>query len=146
MIYWFTGQSGAGKTVLSTLLKKRLEDDNGEEVFHIDGDDLRTIIINKDYSKEGRYNNIRTAQNIALFINTKGHNVVVSLMSPYKELREEFKSRADVTEIYVHTSDIRGRENFHVADYEPPTENFIDIDTTGISPEDSLKQILERLY
>ena len=35
MIYWFTGQPGAGKTVLATALKQQLND-----VFHVDGDDF----------------------------------------------------------------------------------------------------------
>jgi cytochrome c oxidase assembly protein Cox11 len=37
----------------------------------------------------------------------------------------------DLIEVYVHTTDIRGRENFHVENYQPPTEFFIDIDTTN---------------
>jgi CO dehydrogenase nickel-insertion accessory protein CooC1 len=37
MIYWFTGQPGAGKTVLATNLKTHLEDSTNKKVFHIDG-------------------------------------------------------------------------------------------------------------
>ena len=48
MIYWFTGQPGAGKTVLANALKQQLEN-----TFHIDGDDLRDIFDNKDYSEAG---------------------------------------------------------------------------------------------
>ena len=36
-------------------------------------------------------------------------------------MREDFKARAEVTEIYVHTTEIRGREDKHAADYEAPT-------------------------
>ena len=48
MIYWFTGQPGAGKTTLSKHLISYLE--NTEKVIHIDGDDLRLIFENKDFS------------------------------------------------------------------------------------------------
>lgn len=144
-IYWFTGQPGHGKTVLSTLLKDYLEKNYGRQVHHVDGDDLRAITNNQNYTKEGRYENIRKAQNISHYLQNKGFDVVVSLVAPYKELREELKSRTKVVEIYVHTSDIRGREKFHTDEYEKPEENFIDIDTTGVTPEESLNQVLSHL-
>ena len=146
MIYWFTGQPGHGKTVLAKSLKEYIEYNySHKQVFHVDGDDLREILVNKDYSKQGRENNIRTAQSIALYLDNKGYDVVVSLVAPYKELREEFKSRADVKEIHVHTTEERGREQFHVQDYETPTENFIDVDTTDDSPESSLVYLINKL-
>jgi adenylylsulfate kinase len=146
MIYWFTGQPGHGKTVLAKSLKEYIEYNySHKQVFHVDGDDLREILVNKDYSKQGRENNIRTAQSLALYLDNKGYDVVVSLVAPYKELREEFKSRADVKEIYIHTTEERGREQFHVQDYESPTENFIDVDTTDDSPESSLVYLINKL-
>ena len=82
MIYWFTGQPGAGKT---TLAEKLVEYLNVGNTIHIDGDDLRDIFKNKDYSENGRRANIQKAMDIAHFLNEKGYNVVASLVSPYKE-------------------------------------------------------------
>jgi adenylylsulfate kinase-like enzyme len=146
MIYWFTGQPGAGKTVLAKALQDRLEWMR-RDVFHIDGDDLRDLIQNKDYSKEGRIKNIELAQSIAKYLHNKNNDVVVSLVSPYLDIRERFKQDmgADIVEIYVHTTDIRGREQFHVSDYEAPTVNFISIDTTGNTDIESFKQLLTQL-
>ena len=138
MIFWFTGQPGSGKTTLGKALIERLDD-----VFHIDGDDLRSLSANVDYSELGRITNIRTAQSIAMFLDNRGKNVVVSVIAPYKWLREEFKGRHKVNEIYLHTSEIRGREHYFVENYEAPTSNFLDLDTTNLSIEDSLKRILE---
>jgi adenylylsulfate kinase-like enzyme len=146
MIYWFTGQPGHGKTVLAKMLKDYLEITEYTFVFHIDGDDLREILTNKDYSKQGRENNIKTAHSIARYLDKQGYDVVVSLVSPYRELREEFKLASNFKEIYVHTSEIRGREQFHVSDYEPPLENYIDADTTDLEPEESLNNILKHIY
>ena len=145
-IYWFTGQPGAGKTVLAKLLQSRFEWMR-QDVFHIDGDDLRDLIQNKDYSKEGRIKNIELAQSIAKYLYNKNNNVVVSLVSPYLDIRERFKQDMDtnIVEIYVHTTDIRGREQFHVTDYEVPTSNFISIDTTGKSDIESFKHLLTQL-
>ena len=146
-IYWFTGQPGAGKTVLSLRLKKYLEQEYGQEVFHIDGDELRVLFKNINYGREGREENIKRAQDIAKFINNQGYDVIVSLVAPYKDLRETFKTelKTGLVEFYVHTTEIRGRENFHTDEYVAPTENYIDVDTTDVEPEESLKQILEKL-
>ena len=142
MIYWFTGQPGAGKTVLATALKQEMDN-----TFHIDGDDLRAIFDNKDYSETGRRKNIELAQQLAHFLFNKGNNVVVSLVSPYKDQREEFKTKLgdSIKEFYVHTTDIRGREHFHTDEYEQPTENFVDINTTGINPQESLNEIIKHI-
>ena len=138
MIFWFTGQPGSGKTTLGKALLEKLD-----EAFHIDGDDLRGLSANVDYSEQGRINNIRTAQSIAMYLDNKGKNVVVSVVAPYKWLREEFKERHNVNEIYVHTTEIRGREHYFAEDYEEPEEKFLDIDTTDVSVEACISKILE---
>ena len=137
MIFWFTGQPGSGKTTLGKALLKNLED-----AFHIDGDDLRGLSANIDYSEHGRISNIRTAQYIAMYLDNKGKNVVVSVVAPYRWLREEFKERHEVSEIYLHTTEIRGREHYFAEDYEAPEENFLDIDTTDISVEECISKII----
>jgi len=117
----------------------------GSDVFHIDGDDLRDLFENKDYSEVGRRKNIELAQQISEYLHNKGKHLFVSLVSPYKDQRDKFKSKMgnNLIEVYVHTSEIRGRESFFVQDYEPPTENYIDIDTTNVSINDSANIILE---
>jgi len=139
MIIWFTGQPGSGKTTLALELMKNI---TSSPSIHIDGDDLRDIFVNKDYSEQGRRRNIERAQDLALFLHRKGYTVFVSLVSPYKDQRDIFKKTSDAVEIYVHTTETRGRESFHVSNYEPPTENFIDIDTTEVPINESLKKIL----
>ena len=138
MIFWFTGQPGSGKTTLGKALVKKLE-----SAFHIDGDDLRGLSANADYSEQGRINNIRTAQSIAMFLDNKGQDVVVSVIAPYKWLREEFKERHKVNEIYLHTTEIRGREHYFAEDYEAPIDNFLDLDTTNISIDECIEKIVK---
>jgi adenylylsulfate kinase-like enzyme len=143
MIYWFTGQPGSGKTTIALELMKQLPSTSR---VHIDGDDLRDIFLNKDYSEAGRRKNIERAQDIAKFLNTKGYAVVVSLVSPYKDQREKFKSENSVIEIYVHTTEIRGREHFTVGDYEAPTENYLDLNTTNQTIEDTTNKLLNTIF
>ena len=144
MIYWFTGQPGHGKTTLAKAVLSHLAS-QGIEAFHVDGDDLRALTTNADYSRGGRENNIRRAQLLAHYLQSKGQTVVVSLVAPYRDIREELKATAQVTEVYVHTTETRGREEKHASDYEAPLDNFIDIDTTGKSVEDSLQQVLDAI-
>jgi adenylylsulfate kinase-like enzyme len=142
MIYYFVGQPGAGKTTLANNLLTHFGKEN---TISIDGDDLRDIFQNKDYSEIGRRKNIERAQDIAQFLDKKGFTVLVSLVSPYKDQREDFKKKSNVIEVYLHTSEDRGRNQFHVENYEPPTENFIDIDTTIKNETDSYFELLKKL-
>ena len=128
MIYWFTGQPGHGKTVLASLLKDHLELFEGKQVIHIDGDDVREVLNNKDYSLQGRIQNI----------------TFVSLVAPYREVRDNFKEKmkGDLVEIYVHTTEQRERDHYHSDEYQQPLFDFIDCDTTGVEPTKSLDYIL----
>jgi adenylylsulfate kinase len=143
MIYWFTGQPCAGKTTLAKMLEKHIVDN----VYMIDGDDMRELFSNKDYSIKGRVENVGTAQRIAHYLHNQGQDVIVSLVSPYIDQREDFKKLLgdNIKEIYVHTSEARERDHFKSSAYIAPKENFIDIDTTEDTPEESLKKILDEI-
>jgi adenylylsulfate kinase len=151
MIYWLTGQPAHGKTVLGKKLHNFLKTEQRnwrKDVFHLDGDDLRQLTVNKDYSEQGRINNIRNAQMIAEYLHNNGCDVVVSIVAPYRWLREEFKERigfSNFQEIYVHCSEPRERDHYRVEDYEQPEVEFIDIDTTNDSPQESFSKIINYL-
>ena len=144
MIYWFTGQPGSGKTVLADLLKEK----SLPHAFRIDGDQMRELFANKDYSIKGRIANIDAAQKIAHYLHNQGKDVIVSLVSPYLDQREEFKKLLDwqIKEVYVHYSnEIRGREEYHVLGYQQPEFNFLNIDTSDDTPQQSLDKIRQEL-
>ena len=142
MIYWFTGQPAHGKTVLANMLKEALP-----KAYRIDGDDMRELFSNKDYTIKGRVENVGTAQKIAHYLHNQGHDVIVSLVAPYIDQREDFKKMMgdNLVEIYVHTSEPRERDHFKAISYVAPQENFIDIDTTEDDPFDSFTKLLKEL-
>ena len=142
MIYWFTGQPCAGKTTLANLLKEKKP-----AAFRIDGDDMIYLFSNKDYSIKGRVENVGTAQRIAHYLHNQGKDVIVSLVSPYIDQREEFKILLgdNIKEIYVHTTEARERDHFKAIAYTPPLANFIDIDTTQDSISESFKKLINEI-
>jgi adenylylsulfate kinase-like enzyme len=144
LIIWLTGQPGSGKTTLANSIMDTLTSENlNLKIINLDGDDLRTINKNKDYSKEGRIKNISTAISIVRFLANKNYLCVVSLVAPYKFLRDELKEEFSFLEVYLHTSKIRGREDFFAKDYEIPTDiNTLTIDTGKLTIKESAHEIL----
>jgi len=137
MIYWFTGQPCAGKTTLAKKLHYIKPN-----AFMIDGDDLRDLTTNKDYSINGRVNNVTTAQKIAHYLHNQGKDVIVALVAPYVDQREDFKKligTENMVEFYVHTSEPRERDHFKAIAYTPPISDYVDIDTSTDTIEQSFE-------
>jgi len=148
MIYNFIGQPHSGKTTLSKHLRTAIEINYKlQNVFIIDGDKLRDLFKNNDYSEAGRRKNIERAYSIARYLDSISpfNDVIIAVVSPFLDLREELKQSTDVVEIFVHTSNIRGRENFHVLDFENPITNYINIDTTDVDELTSINELLNKL-
>jgi adenylylsulfate kinase-like enzyme len=145
MIYWLTGQPCAGKTVLGNKLKEYLDAKYTANIKRVDGDNLRDLISNKDYSKKGRLYNVDIAQKISHYLNNLGEGVIVTLVSPYRDQREAFKKLLgeDIKEIYLYTTEVRERDHFHTDDYQKPLSNFLELDTTHDTEEESLNKIIQ---
>ena len=143
MIIWFTGQPGSGKTTLANALIASIKQENSDiKIINLDGDDLRNINKNKDYSKEGRIKNISTAISIIRFLANKNYICIVSIVASYKFLRDELKDEFSFLEVYLHTQEIRGREDFFAKDYEIPTDpKHLAIDTGKLTIKESIDEV-----
>ena len=117
MILWFTGQPGSGKTTLCEKIKEKID----SKVIHFDGDDIRDVLNNKDYSEKGRRKNIQFVIDMAKVMEKKGFIVLVSLVSPYRDLR--------IGEVIYLSSSRDLRKEYWVKDYEIPQQNFTKINT-----------------
>ncbi len=137
MIIVIFGQPHSGKTTLGNLI---------DADFYIDGDHLRRLFQNKDYSKQGRISNLNRASDIATYLHYNGNKVVLSLVYPYKEARDYLNSLStNVKWIYLTYTKPRGREEFHVSNFEEPElESFLQINTDNLTIEECINQI--KLY
>jgi adenylylsulfate kinase-like enzyme len=142
MIYLFIGQPGSGKT---TIANKLLATVGHHRTIMIDGDELREIFPNTDYSEKGRIENITRAFTIARFCNQKKFNVVISMVCPYRELREQFKSDNPVIEILVKREDVGEKIQYNVKNFEEPEKNFIELDNNG-TLNDTLTELYKKLF
>lgn len=146
MIIALFGQPASGKSTLAESLQKELFIQEAASYPIIDGDEIREIFKNKDYSREGRIKNLNRISDIATFLAHKYKIVIVSAVYPYNEAREYLESVHENTIwIYLKHSDNRGRENFHVADFELPIlaqkKNILSINTTQNDVEFATQKI-----
>lgn len=163
-LIWFTGLSGSGKSTLADNLEMALHK-KGVHTYSIDGDNLRNG-LNSDlsFSPEDRTENIRRIANVAKLFIDSGVVTLAAFISPYKKDREHVKEIVgddDYIEIYVSTP-IEECENRDVkglykkarageissftgisAPYETPENPNLIIDTTKLTIEEAVEQIID---
>ncbi len=94
MILWITGNSESGKTTLAMKLVTR-------DTVVLDGDDVRDVWHDVGLDEEGRrINNLRTAR-LARLLEAQGLTVIVAMICPYKDLREQVRVICDCKFIYL---------------------------------------------
>lgn len=83
MILWFTGEAGAGKTTIANKVKELCEERN-IPIEHIDGDSIRYLFNDQDFSRQGVKTNVRRVAYAASLLEKHGVFVIVSLVSPFQ--------------------------------------------------------------
>jgi hypothetical protein len=146
MIVVFFGQPCSGKTTMAKALQKEFFSEKGNSPI-VDGDDIRNIFNNTDYTKEGRIKNLNRISDISVFLANQYENVIVSAIYPYLEAREymEKNSNKKILWVYLIYNEIRGREKYHVRDFDIPlleTNNLMVLNTSVRSIITSVRDIL----
>lgn len=150
-LYWFTGQPGSGKTTMANLLKKKLQlmHNNRKTIVILDGDEIRSLFNNKDYSIDGRKKNVEMVQNCCRFLAKNDIITIVCMVSPFAKQRSEIVKELNGIEIFVECLEIRGREQFRVDYFEEPlyTNNYnsININTSFKTEDQSFETLWKKL-
>jgi len=101
-IIWFTGTSKAGKTTLARLLQKEWP------CIILDGDEMRdSVSLDTGFSREDRReHNFRVARLARELV--KQMNVVVSVIAPMREVREEISRICNPQWVYICNTILEG--------------------------------------
>jgi adenylylsulfate kinase-like enzyme len=90
---------------------------------------------------------LQKASDIAAFLSWTGNNVIVSVVYPYKEARDYLRELNSNHVLMVELQYIleRGRENFHVKDYECEKHgvNYMRLDTDEFSVAECTQKVFE---
>ena len=102
VILWLTGLSGAGKTTIAQHLEPKLRD-RDRPVELLDGDAIRqNLSKGLGFSREDRDTNVRRVGYVANLLSRNGVIVIVSLISPYRSVRDELCSTLNnFVEVYI---------------------------------------------
>lgn len=100
----FTGLSGSGKTTLAQNVRHLLTD-KSYSVEIVDGDVYRkTICSDLGFSREDRYENIRRLFQVGQNFVKENTIVLMSVINPYENLRNELRTYEFVRTVYLDCS------------------------------------------
>jgi 3'-phosphoadenosine 5'-phosphosulfate synthase len=91
---WMTGLSGSGKSTIAKAIEEELVLRHGKHVYRLDGDNIRTA-LNRDlgFSKGDRAESVRRVGELSCLFSDAGVITIVSLVSPYREDRDQVRKR-----------------------------------------------------
>lgn len=162
-VIWLTGPSGAGKTTLARALEKKLKE-MGLKVEVLDGDEIRRKLYpDIGFSKEAREMHNRVVIHMAKLLSRNGVVTVVSLISPYKAVREkareeigkfievylkcplEIRMKRDPKGLYSKAmrGEIKGLTGYDGI-YEEPENPELILETHKMSVEEEVEAILNK--
>ena len=166
MVLWFTGLSGSGKSTLAHAIEERLYK-NGISTYVLDGDNVRHgLCSDLSFTDSDRVENIRRISELAKLLTDAGIITLTAFISPFKVDRDEARKRmphGDFLEIYCQCPieiceqrDVKGLYKkarageipfFTGIDspYEAPVGPELVINTSDVSLEDSVQEVLNLL-
>lgn len=102
-VVWITGLSGSGKSTIAGELVSNFEKQSIPYVM-LDGDEIRKVIKETGYDFHSRRKHNLNVAYMASMLERQGNVVIVSLISPYKEVRQECRSICNnFIEVFVDT-------------------------------------------
>lgn len=163
---WFTGLSGSGKSTSAIALEQLLASE-GYVCRILDGDNIRTgLNSNLGFSEEDRTENIRRIAEVCKLFTDTGIITIASFVSPTADLRRmarDIVGADDFFEVYMSTPleecerrDVKGLyakarrgevKQFTgiSAPFDVPEHADISIDTTNATPEETAREIFDKI-
>ncbi len=162
-VIWLTGLSASGKTTIAKSLQIALQM-RGIEPVMLDGDEIRAVMQLRGFDEQSRKIHNHYVGYMASIFEKRGHTVIVSLISPYADIRNQIRSICQhFIEVYVCTPletcierDPKGLYQKALAGeiqeftgvsapYEAPTQPDLSLDTAATHLDDCTEQLLQLL-
>ncbi|MCA0290267.1 MAG: adenylyl-sulfate kinase [Actinobacteria bacterium] len=169
LVLFFTGLSGSGKSTVARSVRDAIVEDGARSVTLLDGDLVRRhLSAGLGFSAADRETNIRRIGWVGAEISRHGGVAICSPIAPFASTRDAVRDM--VTEaggdfLLIHIStplaecERRDRKGLYAkarrgeipeftgisSPYEDPTDADLAIDTTGISVEAAVEQVLDLL-
>lgn len=163
-VIWLTGLSGSGKTTIADKLVAALNEKNIKSV-KLDGDEIRNAIKLHGFDEDSRKKHNLNVGYIASLFEKQGNIVIVSLISPYRDVRDEVRTMCQrFLEVYLSTDldtciarDPKGLYQKAIAGeikdftgisapYEAPLNPELNINTATLDVDKSVSKIMALLY
>lgn len=162
---FFTGYSGAGKSTVAKILYSRFLEIGGRPVTLLDGDIVRHNLSSElNFSKEHRDINVRRIGFVSSEITKNRGIAICAPIAPYagtrREIREAIEAWGGFIEVHMATPlavcEKRDRKGMYAKaraglikgftgvddPYEVPESPELRIDTTDLTPDESVQEIL----
>jgi len=162
---FLTGLSGAGKSTVAKILYSRFLEIGGRPVTLLDGDIVRRNLSSElSFSKEHRDINVRRIGFVASEITKNRGIAICAPIAPYQETRREIRAGIEAwggfIEVHISTPievcEKRDRKGMYAKarvglikgftgvddPYEVPEFPEVSIDTTGLTPDEAVQEIL----
>ena len=162
-VVFLTGLSGAGKTTIAKEVIEKLRKKGLAPVL-LDGDEIRNAIKLTGFDEDSRKRHNLNVGYMAKILESQGKIVLVSLISPYDDIRNQIRAMCNkFIEVYVATDikvcmerDPKGIYKKAIsgeikdftsitAPYYPPQNPELVLDTAFISAEACAVKIIEQL-
>lgn len=163
-VIWLTGLSGSGKTTIADKLVAALHEKSIKSV-KLDGDEIRNAIKLHGFDEDSRKKHNLNVGYIASLFEKQGNIVIVSLISPYRDVRDEVRAMCQrFLEVYLSTDldtciarDPKGLYQKAIAGeikdftgisapYEAPLNPELNINTATLDVDKSVSKIMALLY
>ncbi len=159
-VIWLTGLSGAGKSTIANELIRNFEKNSIPYVL-LDGDQIRRVIKETGYDYFSRRKHNLNVAYIASLLEKQGNVVIVTLISPYRDVRNECRAICkNFIEVFVDTPleecekrDVKGLykkarsgeiENF--TGISSPYEESHNREITIFTPNETIKSSAELIF
>ena len=163
VVVWFTGLSGSGKSTLAHAVEEELFQ-RGCQTFVLDGDNVRHgLCSDLGFAIDERRENIRRIGEVAKLMVEAGTLTLTAFISPLREDRERVRGlmpHGEFLEIYcrcdVDTCAERDPKGLYArarkgeikeftgisSPYEEPVRPDLEVDTAGLTIEQSVERVL----